>query len=120
VCIHRVGEKPKTITSDVLNGSTRIQGRHKVLKSCAVESDEDVKCTRGNVDGGENNHEVKPTSGSCVDSGDDSFVDSGGNNREVKSTAASCVDINKKGNDLLPVLNLEGATNFTINFKMAK
>ena len=55
-----------------------------MLKSCTVESDEDEKCTRGSVDKGENNREVKPTSGSCVDSRDGSFVDSGGNNCEIK------------------------------------
>jgi len=82
--VHSYKKKIKTITSDVLNGSTRIQGQYKVLKSCAVESDEDEKCTRGSVDKGENNREVKPTSGSCVDSRDGSFVDSGGNNCEIK------------------------------------
>jgi len=118
--VHSYKRKLKAITSDVLNGSTRIQGQHKVSKPFVVESDEDVKCTRGSVDRGENNREVKPTSGSCVDSGHGSFVDSGGNNREVKSTTASCVEKSKKGNNLLPVLNLEGVTNFTINFNMAK
>ena len=80
----RVGEKLKTITSDVLNGNTRKHGQHKVWKSCVVESD-DVKCS---VDRGENNREVKPTSGS--------FVDSRGNNCEVKSTTASYLDTSKK------------------------
>jgi len=42
-------------------------------------------------------------------------VDSG---EEVKSTAVSCVDTaSKKGNDLLPVLNLRGATNFIVVYK---
>ena len=45
---------------------------HAWLKSCVVESDEDVKCTRGSVDRGENNREVKPISGSCVGGGDGS------------------------------------------------
>ena len=76
------------MTSDVLNGSTRKHGQHKVSKSCVVESDEDVKCTRGSVDRGENNRDVKPTSGS--------FVDSRGNNCEVKSTTASYLDTSKK------------------------
>ena len=41
--------------------------------------------------------------------------------QEVESTGVSCVDTeNKKVNDLGPVLNLGGATNFTINFNMAK
>jgi len=82
-----------------------------------VESDEDVKCIRGSVNRGENNCEAKLTS---VDSRDGSFVDSGGNNHEIKSTTASHLDTSKKGNDLLPVLNLGGATNFTINFNMSK
>ena len=68
----RDGEELKTITSDVLNGSTRIQGQYKVLKSCMVASDEDLKCTRGSIDRGENNREVKPISDSCVGGGDGS------------------------------------------------
>ena len=85
-----------------------------------VESDEDVKCIRGSVNRGENNCEAKLTSVDSRDSGDGSFVDSGGNNHEVKSTTTSHLDTSKKGNDLLPVLNLGGATNFTINFNMSK
>ena len=55
----------RTITSDVLNGSTGIQAQHEESKSTSVY---------------------------CVDTG------------------------SKKVNDSLPVMKLEGATNFTINF----
>ena len=99
VCSYKkTGEILRAVTSDVLNKSTKAQAQDicKELKSTDDEHlDEEAKS--------ELFEEVKPEQ----------------MDKEAKASSVSGVDSDNK-KEVLPMLNLEGATNFTININMAK